>query len=97
MKANRVSVISFGNRWLVKFHRDDQPSRPRSPSPASRQRIMDLFPAGQRDVSAAAQLSAAQRVAESLNLRGNALAGMENLSAEEVANRLRRALDALEA
>ena len=61
------------------------------------ERIMELFPAGQREVNANAIISAAKRVAKSLNLRGNKLEGMENLSTQELADKLRNALAALEA
>ena len=57
------------------------------------QRIMDLFPSGQREASADGILSVARRVAESLNLRGSKLEGMTNLTTQQLADKLRAVLD----
>ncbi len=44
------------------------------------ERIMGSFPAGQKDVSADATITAARRVAESLNLRAGAIMERQNIA-----------------
>lgn len=61
-------------------------------TPFAWDRIMADFPAGQRASSAAAQLSAAARVAASLDLRAGRVRGPQR-PAREIMQRLRDALD----